>query len=148
MYSDIDMIIRGEVNKIEPMDRESVIRDFKIRIKVAKINVDSLEKILKVLQEEPAKSPGIRWREEIRDCLDKHDTPLTSAGVSECVAIRNDVEVDKHIKLKISTTLSMLFNEKEIGRYIPNGERDYYYGSKRLFIKDENGKLTELNTGI
>lgn len=81
-------------------------------------------------------SVALKWRSEVRRCLNGQNVLVTSSDVADCVAVRNTIPVDRNIRLKVSTTLSTLYNEGEIGRYARDGERDYYYGLRNYFEND------------
>ena len=81
----------------------------------------------------------IHWREEIRRCLKNrigNSVLINSNAVAQCVAYRNELTINRNIKLKIATTLSMMYREGEIGRTEKEKDSDYFYGNKELFQKD------------
>ncbi|TCD13948.1 hypothetical protein EZ456_24870 [Pedobacter psychrodurus] len=113
------------------LSREELIEHFNYKLRFAEIEVESFRKILAYLNEKPTSSINLKWREEVRHCLNKRKSILSSNEISECVCIRHNVEPDRNIKLKIATTLSKMFDEGEIGR--SGNNRDYKYGLKELF---------------
>ncbi|MFW0717498.1 hypothetical protein [Pedobacter sp. N23S346] len=114
------------------LSKEELIEHFNYKLRFAEIEAESFRKILAYLNEKPTLSINLKWREEIRYCLNKRKSILSSNEISECVCIRHNIEPDRNIRLKISTTLSKMFDEGEIGR--SGNNRDYKYGLKKLFI--------------
>ncbi len=102
--------------------------------------------LLESEREELVKQRGkiqIKWRDSIKWCLeiDSRNPRFflkTAAGVYKCIAFKNKVELTPDIKNKISITLSALYKEKVIGRYLYNGM--HIYGLKDFF----NDTLTDL----
>lgn len=136
--------VEEEIARINTkVSRLDLIEMYEQKIRVHEIELESFNRILEYLQK-PDISKNLKWREEIRHCLKNRKELLSSAEISNCVCIRHDTEPNRNIKLKVGTTLSMMFNEGEIGRYIPDGLKDYRYGLGEFFNKDNEGKLTEL----
>src|SRR5258708_7097630 len=84
---------------------------------------------------------NIKWRDEIRRCItpenDNDFYLATSSQISSCLCSYNDVEViTREIKSKISSTLSLMFGEGEIGRMGGKNGRDYLYGVAKFFEDD------------
>lgn len=89
------------------------------------------------------KVANLKWRKEIIECLEINNSNgrkaiYTSLEIAECVAQRNKLEfIDRNIKTKISTTLSLMHKDKRVGRVqIPN-TNEFYYSVKENFVDKE-----------
>jgi Rps23 Pro-64 3,4-dihydroxylase Tpa1-like proline 4-hydroxylase len=87
------------------------------------------------------KLSGIRWRTAIRECLavkESHQFYLTNSNyIARCIAWHHSLEIiNREIKSKISSTLSLMFREGEIGRFGGENGKNYLYGLKKFFESD------------
>lgn len=81
----------------------------------------------------------IPWKESIKTCLIDEKVQSTyflktPAFIANCVAWTYGVEVTRDIKNKVATTLSIMFNNGEIGRIQHKGKT--YYGEAAFFKTD------------
>ncbi|MGN6604449.1 MAG: hypothetical protein ACTHK8_18465 [Ginsengibacter sp.] len=86
------------------------------------------------------KIANIKWRDEIRRCITPENDEFslaTSSEISSCIAYNHNIEIlTREIKSKISSTLSLMFREGEIGRVGGENGKDYLYGVKEYFNSD------------
>lgn len=114
-------------------DKESMIRELESQLAKSKFELQELKR-------QNAEVTTIHWKDSIRWCLEVDaSNPLyfikTPAFVAKCIAQKHGVEITRDIKNKISTTLSIMFNAKEIGR-IQHQSKTFYGLSK--FFEGEN----------
>jgi len=130
----------------EPLDTEALIKKISVKRMLALFEAENCERAIDYLKQYQAKeNTVIKWRKEIRDCLENRSSILsTSAEIADCVAERNGLVADRNIKVKISTTLSLMFKEGEIGRLPFDGETDFKYGDKKYFLEESERKFTIL----
>lgn len=81
---------------------------------------------------------NIIWRNEIRNWFKvsnaKHQFYLaTTNEIVSCLAYRKGLKINRDIKVKISTSLSSMFQEGKIGRVTGQSGRNHLYGYKRVF---------------
>lgn len=82
---------------------------------------------------------NIKWRKEIRHCLTlSTDFHLMSSNeIAACVVKTNNLPgIDRNIKTKVSSTLSLMHKEGEIGRVRLKHTADFFYGIKEYFESD------------
>ena len=124
-------------SKIE--ETEKVLYDFKSKLSFLKKKIKNNTPF--EITELNMQLANIKWRAEIRMCI----TPLdpkkfylaTSSEISSCIAINNNIQViTRDIKSKISSTLSLMFKEREVGRYGGENGKDYQYGISNFFESD------------
>ena len=149
------MDIFNEIQRPSPLldtehVRNALIEQAEYELTLAKLEVEKWEKYINSLKQlKTGETVNLKWRSEIRKCLNESPLPLaTLNNLADCIATNNHIKVDRNLKLKISSTLSLMFNEGEIGRYIRANEREYSYGNKEYFIADQDGKLTILTDDI
>jgi hypothetical protein len=127
------------------------IRAMEEKIKGLEQDKFKAEQELLLLRQDHEKFIKIKWREEVRACLKNsagYHILRTSYAISQCVAWRNAVSENRNLKLKIGTTLSMMFRDKEIGRVVLPNKRDFYYGDASLFRDDLKTIKKELKDKI
>jgi len=121
-------------------ETEFILADFKRKASFLKRkmkNNDTVE-----INEFNMKLTNIKWRSEIRSCITPENPKeqfyiATSTQIASCIAYRNDLEIiNRDIKSKISSTLSSMFKEGEIGRFGGDFGKDYLYGIKEFFNSD------------
>lgn len=110
-------------------DREKVIIDYRNKIAQYEFEVQQLKRF-------NAENTIIRWKDSIKWCLEvDKENPFyfikNTAYVAKCIANKHGVEITRDIKNKISTTLSVMYNQKEIGRIQYNGNT--FYGLPEFF---------------
>jgi hypothetical protein len=93
------------------------------------------------------KLANIKWRSEIRKCITPSDPNqfyiATSTQIAQCISYNNELEIiNRDIKGKISSTLSLMWKEGEIGRCGSENGKDYYYGIAKFF--EPNKSMTNL----
>lgn len=114
------------------------INELTEQIKKKKNEIIHLEAELSVIQKTRPEI-SIKWRESIFWCLniDAQNPEYflkSAAGVYKCIAYKHKIEVTSDIKSKIGTSLSMLFQQKKIGRLMLNGIS--HYGLLEFFDND------------
>lgn len=129
-----DVNIMGEIARKEQAMTILLSQKEKIESDIAKCQTDLL-----LLKKKNAETIVIRWKESVKWCLETDATNpyyfiKTPLFVAMCIAKKHGVEITRDIKNKISTTLSIMFNQKEIGRTQHNGAS--YYGLPEFFKKD------------
>ena len=120
---------------------ESLKKTFEKQLLVEQLKeqLSQAEYDLQELKKANAANISIQWKESIRWCLESSSNDSsyfikTPSFISDCVVWKHGVEVTKDIKNKIATTLSLMFNQGEIGRIQKNGKT--YYGLAKFFKKD------------
>jgi hypothetical protein len=126
--------ITFNANKIleEIRTKEDLIYDLNEKLSAAKYELEELQKI-------NAANITIQWKESIKKCLlsdndEKYCFLQTPAYVSNCVAWTHGVNLTRDIKNKVSTTLSIMFNQSLLGKIQHNGKT--YYGNPKYFKSD------------
>ncbi len=112
--------------------KESLIERLDEELRTAQYDLQELKRI-------NAANTTIQWKESIKNCLEIEAEQTsyflkTPAFISECVAWTHGVELTRDIKNKIATTLSVMFNQKLIGRIQHNSKT--YYGLSKYFKTD------------
>jgi len=87
------------------------------------------------------KLSGVRWRASIRQCLavkQPHKFYLFDSNhIARCIGWRHGLEIiNREIKSKVSSTLSLMFREGEIGRFGGENGKYYLYGIEKFFEPD------------
>jgi hypothetical protein len=124
-------------------EKETLVSRLTAQISNLEKELSQHESELNYLKKKNAETIVIRWKESIKWCLEVDaDNPYyfikKPLFVSKCIAKKHGVEITTDIKNKISTTLSIMFNQGLIGRIQYNGAS--YYGLPKFFKKN----LTEL----
>lgn len=132
-----------------------MIEMYKSQLEKAKAEVQRLESNIKILNESMLTgvsvsdydmiARSIKWRKAIRYCLTGAKQLLRSVDIAEFIALENRLPAaDRNIKMKVSTTLSLMFAEGKVGRVsLANGDRDYYYGFIDYFSDDKETLKSE-----
>lgn len=93
---------------------------------------------IELLKKRHAESVVLKWRDEIRGCMQRVDNGeyilVTPQQVVSCIEYKNSIAADRNIKNKIATTLSLMHREGEIGRV--ESDNGSIYGHKSLFKND------------
>ncbi len=112
--------------------KEQEVKELEANLAKTKFELQELKRI-------NAANVTIGWKESIKWCLNVDaENPFyfvkTPAFVAKCIASKHGVEITRDIKNKISTTLSIMFNQGLIGKINHNGKS--FYGIAELFKKD------------
>lgn len=87
------------------------------------------------------KLSDIKWRTAIRQCLAVKEPDQfflsNSSHIARCISGHHNLEImNREIKSKISSTLSLMFREGEIGRFGGENGKNYLYGIEKFFEND------------
>ena len=144
-------------------DKPAIIAMMEHDLKNAEAEVLRLKTSIKLIKrlgnrssitELEVRAVNLKWRKEIRRCLNGANRLMNSVAIAECIRIVNKLPgLDRNITTKISTTLSLMYSSGEIGRIQGEGEREFYYGLKEYFeenrgaLKSKHKKMMKQNNG-
>lgn len=112
--------------------KEALIEELEDKLHTATFELQELQRV-------NAANITIQWKESIKKCLEIEvdEKPFflkTPAFISGCVAWSYGVPLTRDIKNKVATTLSVMFNQKLIGRIQYSSKT--YYGNAHYFKND------------
>jgi hypothetical protein len=120
-------------------EKENLIFNKQAMINTLQQQLENDKVELQHLQKQVAQNTTFQWKHSITWCLDvdsKNPSYFlkTPAFVSKCVTYKYGVQNTRDIKNKIATTLSLMFNQKQLGRIQHKGKT--YYGKPHFFKND------------
>lgn len=127
----------ADTEALPSSDLKTQIADTEKAIKNMEQDLHLKKAELSFLKKQVSKNAGIKWRESIIWCLDTKQKELfikTPLFISKCISQKHNVQVNRDIKNKIATTLSLMFGLKLIGRISHEGVT--YYGLPKYFKDD------------
>lgn len=120
-------------------EAETLLNEYKTKVSFLKRKITNNNVV--EITDFNMKLTSIKWREEIRNCITTTQ-PLqfylaNSNQIARCIAYNQGLEIiNRDVRSKISSTLSLMFREGEIGRTGGENGKDFLYGIEKFFEQD------------